>query len=180
MLMNQKGQEYSVFKLLISAIVAVIILSLLLAVLGVLEIPGSGSDPAKAAEDVLNDADSKTYLQIVSPEIEFSKENSISSRALADKLSFDKEQICLSVLDGLDSKGFTVNASKSLISYSGDSKTRVKLAGICGPKETFISDGLVEDAPILEEKGFSFSSECGDVCIDGQKCCVLALIKSNG
>jgi len=173
---NQKGQEFSVFKLLISAIVAIAILAILLSIIGNPFDPRD--NPADIAENLLKDANDKDYQEVVSKEIVFEKDHTISSRSLGDELNLERQQVCLNILDDLESKGFAVNAEKSLISYSRDTGSRVKIVGLCGPKDSFVSDNLAGDSPKLSDGGFNFSSECGSVCPDGQKCCVLALVKS--
>ncbi len=173
-MMNQKGQEFSVFKLLISAIVAIVILTLLLQILNVINI-GVTTEPDKAAEDLLKSMDASPYHEKVSDRIDFKKEHSISAAALADKVGLGNNQICLGVEDGLD--GFD-NSTETLITYSRDSSVRVNLAGICGPKEGF-DGGLIESSTSrLSGAGFSFS-QCGGVCDEDQRCCVLVVVRSN-
>ncbi len=175
--MNQKGQEFSVFKLLISAIVAIAILGILITLLNPDWFNPKG-EPSKIAENVLRNADKTVYQEFVSDEVVFGEDHTISSRTLGEELDLERQQVCLTLLEDLESKGFAINGEKSLISYSRDTSSRVKIVGLCGPKDSFVSDNLAGDSPKLTDGGFDFSSECGSVCPDGQKCCVLALIKS--
>ncbi|MBU2099867.1 hypothetical protein KKB11_01395 [Candidatus Micrarchaeota archaeon] len=175
--MNQKGQEFSVFKLLISAIVAIVILTLLLQILNVIDI-GVTTEPDKAAEDLLKSIDASSYQEKVSTQFDFKSEHSISAAALANKSGLDQDQICLGVEQGLI--GFEEESSATLISYSGDSSVRVKLAGICGAQNQFDTEDLIETTTSkLKEKGIDFGSlDCA--CPQGsQKCCVIVLIKSD-
>jgi hypothetical protein len=174
--MNQKGQEFSVFKLLISAIVAIVILTLLLQILNVIDI-GVTTEPDKAAEDLLKAIDASSYQEKVSAQFDFKSEHSISAAALADKTGLDQEQICLGVEDEM--LGFE-ESSATLITYTGDSSVRVKLAGICGAQNKFDTEDLIETtAPKISSKGIDFGSlDCA--CSEGsQKCCVMILIKSD-
>jgi len=177
-MLNQRGQEFSVFKLLISAIVAIVILTLLLQVLGIINFDPN-TNPASAAENLLKDMDNSVYQEKVSDRINFEKEHSIGSAALASEIGLSQNQICLAVEEGLSD--FDVNPSLSLITYSGDSTIRVKLAGICGPFNDFSNADLIgTSTSVLSSKGFDFdSSGCSSVCIEDQRCCILFLYRSD-
>jgi len=174
--LNQKGQEFSVFKLLISAIIAIVVLTLLLQILNIIDF-NPNTDPSKAAENLLNDMDSSTYTEKVSKKLDFKKENSISAAALANNVGLDNEQICLGLASDLESTGdFVLNQTHSLITYNGDSSVRVKLAGICAPESQLDETFIEENTAVLRNTGFSVS-DCSFPA--GLKACVLVLIRSN-
>ncbi len=172
--LNQKGQEFSVFKLLISAIVAIVILTLLLQILNIIDF-NPNTDPSKAAENLLNDIDKSTYTEKVSKKLDFKKENSISAAALANKIGLDNEQICLGLADSLSSE-FTVNSAQSLITYTGDSTVRVKLAGICAPQSQLDDAFITDNTAVLKNTNFSTSS-CNFP--SGLKACLMVLMRSD-
>ncbi len=172
-MLNQRGQEFSVFKLLISAIVAIVILTLLLNVLGIINF-NPNTDPAKAAENLLGDMDNSIYQEKISTRVDFSKESSINTASLEEKIGLSREQICLSVSEDLP-PGFTATGGK-IISYAGSSSVRVKLVGICANKEDFSDQSYLDYAPLLASKTYADTS-CAFP--DGQKACLLVLIKSD-
>jgi hypothetical protein len=174
-MLNQKGQEFSVFKLLISAIVAIVILTLLLQILGIIDF-NPNTDPANAAENLLKDIDSQVYTEKVSKKLDFKKENSISSLALADSVGLSSEQICLLLDSDLTSLGFSDNGGTSLITYSGSSTVRVKLAGICSRSGNDIDSAIQNSTAIINSKSPDVTSCNFDPDL---KACVLLLFRSD-
>ncbi len=134
-------------------------------------------DPYENSENLLKAMDATPYKEKVSSRFYFAKEDTINSAALADEILLEKNQVCLSIEEDLT--GFEVQEN-SLISYSRDSDARVQLAGICGPKDEFVSENLIENyAPVISSRGFDFfSSGCASTCLDSQRCCVLFLFDS--
>ncbi len=171
-MLNEKGQEFSVFKLLISAIVAIVILTLLLQILNIIDF-NPNTDPANAAENLLKAADSSQYNPKVSDRLDFTNENTINTAALAENTGLSRDQICLAVDEELT--GFD-NSNANSISYTGSSNVRVKIVGICASKEDFDeSDFIGNYVPQLENK--TFNDDCQ--FSSGLKACLLVVIRSN-
>ena len=82
-MLNQKGQAFSVFKLLIAAVVAVVILTLLLSIIGQINIFGQG-EPQEEAEKLVNNLATSRGVVDISGQVVFSSGKSISNRAIAD------------------------------------------------------------------------------------------------
>jgi len=176
-MLNERGQEFSVFKLLISAIVAIVILTLLLNILGIINF-NPNTDPSKSAGNLLTSMDSSQYQEKVSARIDFTSENSINAKSLAKEVGLDEDQICLGVEDALADAQFSSNGK--LISYTGSGSVRVKLAGICAEGTDFQDEtAFFEDyAPTLSEKFPGNFSDCTITEASG-KACYMLLIKSN-
>ena len=175
-MLNQRGQEFSVFKLLISAIVAIVVLTLLLNILGIVDF-NPNTDPANAAENLLTSMDSSVYQEKVTARLDFTSENSINTAALAEATGLDREQICLLVEDDLSE--FSSGTTANLINYTGSGTVRVKLAGICADQTDFADADFFDSyAPKLATKTFEdIPSTCNFAT--GQKACLLVLIKSD-
>jgi len=179
-MLNQRGQEFSVFKLLISAIVAIVVLTLLLNILGIVNF-NPNTDPSKSAVNLLTSMDSSQYQEKVSARIDFTKENSINAKSLAKEMGLDEEQICLAVQTDLESDGFSSNGK--LIRYTGSNSVRVKLAGICAEGTDFAdaegTGGFFDSyAPTIFVNSAVIPSECSIKTASG-KACFMVLIKSN-
>jgi len=134
------------------------------------------SAPDEVAEHLLKTNNSSASLEKFSDRVMFRKEHTISSAYLAKEVGLEKNQVCLSIEEGLT--GFEVE-NNSLITFSKDSEARVAFAGICAQKEIFVSKDLIgTGTEILSSRGFDFvDSGCASVCPDNQKCCVLFLYK---
>lgn len=177
MVLNERGQEFSVFKLLISAIVAIVVLTLLLNILGIIDF-NPNTDPAEAAKNLLTSMDSSVYQEKVSDRLDFSSENSINNAALAEATGISSDQICL--LRDSDLPGdFTATGKR--ISKTGANSVRVKLAGICARYENFQDSSYEDYAPELEKTTFegNLNTLCFEGLSEGEKACLLVLIKSN-
>jgi len=132
-------------------------------------------DLSDKPENLLRVMNEDIYHEKVSFRIDFSKDDSINKEVLASSTELKENQICLSLSDELKEKGFELK-DNSLITYSGESSVRTKLAGLCAEKETFVDGSFVDYAPILEEYNYAFDNSC---CVDEQKCCVLFLFESD-
>ena len=175
-MLNERGQEFSVFKLLISAIVAIVILTLLLNILGIID-PNINTDPAEAAKNLLTSMDSSIFNQKISDSLDFSREHSINNAALAESVGLNSEQICLLASDNLPAD---FEGTGSRISRTGSSPQRVKLAGICAYSEYFSNGNYTDYAPELEDITYRDETigDCFQELSDGEKACLIVLIRS--
>ncbi len=178
-MLNQKGQEFSVFKLLISAIVAIVVLTLLLNILGIVDF-NPNTDPAEAAKNLLTSVDNSNFQEKISDRIDFTSENSINSKALSDATGLSENQICLLVSEELTDRGFTSNGK--LITYANNSSIRVKLAGICAEASDFReNDFLSSYTKTMAEEVPADLGDCSFVSESDStgRACLMVLIRSN-
>ena len=140
MLLNNKGQAFSTFKLLIAAIVAVAILTILFQVLGLIKPPGV-DDPIKASVDVLSAAYTSPASLKTSDGVNLSKEKSpIRARSIVlatESLGLPEDRLCFG------SKGFsnieTLTVEKTKINYTGSTR-KVKFSAICDTANSLEND----------------------------------------
>lgn len=174
-MLDSKGQEFSVFKLLISAVIAIVILTILLQIIGAIR-PISVGDPQKAAETLIKQIDAANYTEIISDNVTFSTGKSLTAAGIADVSGgLTAKQICLDA--GIfSSRNNGVGWEKStdkLIYYEGSAEQRARLVGVCIPKGF---DGeIVQVAPTLAADNVWSSPECIS-CAESEKCCYIALI----
>jgi len=188
MQLNQKGQAFSVFKLLIAAIVAVVILGILLNILNIIPGLGQNNPNAEAATLIKNISNNTTNVQ-TSRDVQFnSQNNNLNARAIAQAADFvvQTDQICIFsgqfYTDDEESKIFTETGGTS-ITYTGTaSSVNAAIKGMCDRGsfytdvefDTFITD------PDMEAYGpeGEFSESCGCIAEDNPgKCCVLLLVR---
>ena len=179
--LNQKGQAFSVFKLLIAAIVAVVILGILLSILNI--IPGIGSNnPNKEAGDLLKNIAVNTSSVRVSQEVTFNADNdNINARAVAQAANFvvQTDQVCVFAGQFTDASvnPFTEDDTDTgrSITYTGTaSAVNAAIKGMCD-RGTFYEDAdfevFITDQEVVTEVQ---NGRCGCIGEPGQ-CCILLL-----
>ncbi len=156
-MLNNKGQAFSVFQLLIAAVVALAILGLLMSVMGMIDF-SSNTNPAEVAKNLLKDAQNNAYNPYTGEGV-FSNKDVISRAALATDLQTGSEKIFLYIV-GDELSGFD-NSSETMITYTGTEK-KVNLLAICGTDVDSLEevvDGILSQAgesnPGLDGDGFS-------------------------
>lgn len=185
--MNQNGQAYSTFKLLIAAIVAMAILAILIPI--IMQVMGlikaNPTDEAKSLMSSLIDAPGSMRI---TKEVSFGPGTDLSGSALAERVSVSKDQICMSTGDFETAKsgkpGFEClnceapEASQQRIVFNGTAERVVKIAIVCN-KWTGKTGGLAAD---LDDYGLDggdgapkITKSCGNICSEGGKCCALVL-----
>jgi hypothetical protein len=133
---GERGQAFSVFWLLVAAIIAIAILVLLLGVFNVIPIFGPGADPINTAAQKITDLRyQKGTLKVTTEEVTFQPNYVMTSAGVIStgKLEMDEKQICLSIGDfGLvEDSGFSTDPSHIKIDYKGTAPVKAKLAIIC-------------------------------------------------
>ncbi|MBU1120385.1 hypothetical protein KJ660_00745, partial [Candidatus Micrarchaeota archaeon] len=93
--MNSKGQEFSVFKLLISAIIAVVILAILLSVIGPLDF--FVTPPQSGANDLIKQITKTPNHEDKSGDVTFKTNESFNSKSTANASggAVSEEQVCV-------------------------------------------------------------------------------------
>ena len=147
---GQKGQAFSTFQLLISAVVALAILGLLLTILG--QIPFlSTQEPSNEAENLIKSQVGRPGEVLTSVKVTFTKGDSLNAKAIAEASgSLPWTQICLSKGEHRDTEGFELtdnSSSNRILRYTGSQLT-VKLSVICDAgdqlEEDLADNGLAE------------------------------------
>jgi len=134
--MNSRGQAFSVFKLLIAAVVAGAILLILLQTLDVLPDIGSQNPNESAANAVKSQINSPSLPQFVD-NVTFEKDDSLNARAIAaDSRSLDASQICVIISPnvpnfGAFSTGGGTGGATKIIQYNGTFPQEVRLMIMC-------------------------------------------------
>jgi len=173
-LLDNRGQAYSTFKLLIAAIVALAILMILTPIIGsVLQI--FQDDPAAKTIELLNDLYNRPgAIKTTARDVTFSPGTPLSAVSLAQSIPLSKEQICLSTGDFEDSDtGFSldeVGGEHHRIIWNGTANRNVKIAVMCHINLDSLEQEL--DNTLFED----FSPDCG-ICEGEGRCCIVALTK---
>ncbi len=191
-MMNSKGQAYSTFKLLIAAIVAMAILTILFSIIGV--IPSLGqTDPTDAITTSLKDASAgKLSSEVVSNPVQFARGTNINSRAVVSggKVALTQEQVCLLLGDFSDGDcdegkpNWEYTSLGQSITYDGGDK-QAKIAVLCdkgieGVKSAISLGGRIYDA-LGEDDYEDHIDDCcpidEGICEgDSETCCVVVLL----
>jgi hypothetical protein len=175
--MNQRGQASSVFNLLIAAIVAISILGVLL---GIIKIPGFDKKPDKEAQSVLKQAISTRYTSQISADVQWPKNTAITALSLSEAAGeIDDTHICVTAGDFISDTANWVSDGKS-VEYKGPQAVKSKIAAYCG---TCANGG----SPILKvEAGTKLNTtlsidNCTDVPAfttgDDSTCCIVGIVK---
>ncbi|MCX8190446.1 MAG: hypothetical protein N3F05_04445 [Candidatus Diapherotrites archaeon] len=195
MRMNSKGQAFSTFQLLISAIIALAILVILLSVLGIIpNLFNISQNPVDAMVDKIKDARNKPAVPVQGGKVNFTKDNrtvTTESIASVSGVGLEKEQICLSPgqfmgqaeiiskgQDGSKEKQWTVVEDGSRITYNKDN-VQTTFTVICHSSATRLKTYIEEDLPEIKVEWMdSGSFKCK--CLDNeqfkeQPCCLIVL-----
>ncbi len=177
--MDQKGQTFDVFKLLISAVIAIAILVILMNILG--GIPGIGSDnPEKLAEDTvrgkLNSIGSPGFVN----KVVFKKDDTISARSIALKSeALSEGQVCVLVGSKTpNNKSFEETAPGKIITYAGEGQQQTRLMVLCD-RESDIEDTL-RNYKFTDKFGIS-PNRCNPApsTSGSQKFCLVAIVSES-
>ena len=131
-----RGQAFEVFRLLIAAVIAGAVLMVLLNILNIIKPPST--DPADAIKNMI-----QKYIEIGgggAQEVEFSPNTTIDVGAIAVKLGYSADDVCVdsdevaNILGGhaVTSTDFKLDKTKKTITYTGRSRKKAKVAVYCG------------------------------------------------
>lgn len=175
--MNKKGQASSVFNLLIAAVVAVAILTILMYIMNLIPKPFSQS-PTERAVEVVKSNTTLLGTRTITSEVTWQNKGELSARAIADGTgSLAEDQVC--VLPGQfesDSSGsFKIISEGSKIQYAFEGSMNTKLFVLC--------DYVNKMSETMGEYGVDWAGQV-DSCpcmgtYDGEatKCCIVAIVR---
>ena len=171
-LMNQKGQEFSAFKLLISAIVAVAILAILIPlIIG----PGLPQDPNVKVKQLIGQAVSNPSAVQIDNDVTFITDSSISAASIMSDSGYSANQVCMGITK-FENQDFRLIGGESTesgyyrIMYDGSSDKKVKVIVICDTD----SEALVNDIVDYGHDDKINTSDC-DICEGQGSCCAVIL-----
>ena len=174
---NQKGQSYSTFKLLISAIVAVAILAVLMQILGMVDI--FQQDPNALTKQELTGALTNLGAPQIVKEAIFSNGTVLSAQAISDNSGIEPTQLCMGI-SAVEDSGFELlgegGESGVKIQYGRATDKKLKIIVICNYYDWLVgSDG---DLETYEYTDLIDISDCEDTCPEDGKCCAVMLTQS--
>ncbi len=174
--MNNKGQAYSTFQLLIAAVIAmailVILIPIIMQVMGIIT-----SDPTDEAKRMLSNAvDNPSALQYT-PEVAFQPGDVLSAQAITERTGIAKDQVCMGASDfgdESDEADFEVlkDEASHRILYHGSGTKTVKIAIVCNVS---LNPDLKDDIRAYGLEADIALSDCPDTCDDGGTCCAVIL-----
>lgn len=182
--LGQKGQAFSVFKLLIAAIVAVFILTFLLQILSGITPPAAG-EPNEEAASKIKTLVSKLGIAETTKVVNFEPNTRLSARTIAEKTdTLGNEEVC--VITGESDSGsnspFTVTGGSSgsnnggSVFYEGNSKVTRKLYIICDYADD-IQTSIGEYPTDAVQSAFTNSGDCE---LSGQnRICIVAIVPAS-
>ena len=179
--MNQSGQAYSSFRLLIAAIVAVAILGILVTII----MSAMGfitANPLSETKSLLSELVGSPGALKHTPEVVFKPDDVLAASALAERLPIGKDQICMSTgqfeeddLGGFKCLGCDGDDQHRII-YHGNSNRAAKIAVVCNVNLDELKSDI--DAYSLDfSEGNDIERAC-DICEGKGKCCAVVLKRS--
>jgi len=191
--LNQKGQAFDTFKLLIAAIIAIAILGILLSILNIVQFPWQ-SDPTKETINSISTALSSYATAQTTTKVVFnSSKDTLTNAAIArgGSLSIGEDQICLV-------KGYYGDSDSVFRYVSGNEGKAIELSNKGSSREVRISvlcdsgrDNIESDLQLIPsvqtdaEKGDGLGV-CDNVptCQSGtgstEPCCIVVLRSGGG
>ena len=172
--LNQRGQSFDVFKLLISAIVAGAILVILFSIIG--GIPGIGQDAeTKAIQQLKNAFNSPSKLLSV-PKVTFNQDDGLNPKSIANKVQlFGRDQLCVSPGDFTERENLFKVDDLGNLTYIGGANRTTNLSIIC-------DDGLslASDLEALDSEDWldACTSDWRDTCEDTTETCCIVAVKA--
>jgi len=170
MKLNEKGQEFSVFKLVIAAIVAVAILGVLLSIMGGLVLPGSepGPEITRVVKSLMNAPGQPGKTNPVT----FKQDTAITSAAVAEGTgALGSNQVCFSTGDFEEEKSFEVLGEGRILKYNKPADFIARAQVICSTGTEL--QGWVDDLGYTEWET-EFCSDCMELT---DTCCIVAAVR---
>ncbi len=173
-----KAQGFDVFKLLISAVVAVVLLTILLNILQNVNID-SGQSPIKKSKDLTKDALSSLNTAQFYSGVKFKKGTVLTSYGIAaasDELTAD--DVCLVLDSRLPESIWEVEDNKK-IAYKGSSPISAKITVLCGYSDT-VNDLGIQD--FFEQSTIGYQVDDFGGCTvpdDSSKYCIVAIKRAD-
>jgi len=166
-MMNQEGQAFDVFKLLIAAVIAIAILSLLMPIIGTI-MGIFKNDPTEKAKAMLTDLYNKRSTPKETVEVTFDTSTPvISKEAVTVNTSLSPDQVCFSLGDYASASG-EWEASTTKLRHVGPTGRNVRLGIEC----SLGIDALEADID-ADFDGATLESDCA--CTNEDPCCAIVL-----
>ena len=166
-MMNQEGQAFDVFKLLIAAVIAIAILSLLMPIIGTI-MGIFKNDPTEKAKAMLTDLYNKRSTPKETVEVTFDTSTPvISKEAVTVNTSLSPDQVCFSLGDYASASG-EWDASATKLRHVGPTGRNVRLGIEC----SLGIDALEADID-ADFDGATLESDCA--CTNEDPCCAIVL-----
>ncbi len=182
-MLNEKGQAYSTFKLLIAAIVAMAILAILIPI--IMQVMGLiKADPLEETKSMMSSKIAQPGALEHTKEVVFTPNYVLTASALSDRLPISKDQICMSTGEFTEDDGFEcLNCDEDeqhRIRYNGSTEKTAQIAIVCNvDKDELLNDIDVYEDDLLEGDGDPDIEEaCDAICSESAKCCALVLTRS--
>jgi hypothetical protein len=180
--LDQRGQAYSTFKLLIAAIVAMAMLAILIPI--IMQAMGwLTNSPLNETKSLISDLVGSPGALKHTPEVVFKPEDVLASSALVERLSISKDQICMSTgqfeedaENGFECIGCEDASDNQRLIYHGKSNRAAKIAIVCNVNVDEL-DSDIEAYGLDYSEGTSITDAC-EVCEDKGKCCAIVLKRS--
>jgi hypothetical protein len=162
--MDNRGQHFDTFKLLIAAIVAVAILGILLAIIGPIGPPNQ--DPTSSAVSLISSIQNNPGQMQPSGAVTFEPSTNLNSVSLEARTSMSRNQFCLSLGPFENDSQFELRSSPHHeIIWKGAVSKTVKMAAYCDLSGTAVQEYISERLNSEID-----CSNCGE-----QKCCAVVL-----
>ncbi len=134
--MDDRGQAFSTFQLLIAAIVAIVILVILLGVLRIIPIITGPGDPTAAASDKIKEAVASLSTHVMTESaVTFDPGTVVTNKAIANKaqVGLEPDQICLSLGDFTDDDSWEAGSEGQSVTYKKSNRIskNVRLSVLC-------------------------------------------------
>ena len=166
--LNDKAQEFDVFKLVIAAIVAVAILAVLMGILSQLNI--FGSDVEQTTKQTLQKALSAHAFGATSSKITFKPENKISNTYISGQSNGALSKDMISFNTGQMDNKFV--ATETMLSVKGGSPVEARIWIYCNNKGEQFDTELNEEWKTKDTDPDLESTNC---TTDDELCCIIAI-----
>ncbi|MDO8537669.1 MAG: hypothetical protein Q7S21_02185 [archaeon] len=169
---GQKGQEFSVFKLLISAIIALAILAVLMPIIGSIFL-GFGTNPNDEAVTQIKNLYNKPSQHVLTKAVTFTQASGgLNAKSIATGTQLlSQSQLWLGTGDFGEGE-FALSASGGIINYTGSGSKSVKLSIMCDAGKDIDTDltenGLADIKPTSDPPTACDSTS-------NETCCIILL-----
>ncbi len=181
--MNQRGQGFDVFKLLIAAVVAGAILVILMQTLQIIR-PLNTQDPNEVAATSVKSAINNIGIPDYVENVTFKKGSALRAATIAEKSkAVSSNQVCVKKSGSTPNESsFLDNDGVAVIEYVGSTDQQVRLVVICDRAGSFTGGTgytqVLEDYTTLTgSDGLGVTSEgCFDAVPDSSRACLIAIV----
>ena len=175
--MDSKGQAFSVFKLLIAAVVAGAILVILFQVLAIIPDPGGQAPNEVAASNVKSQQNKAADLKIVR-DVTFKPGDVLNHKTISsDSDGLSSSQVCVLLSDNAPNyDAFEADGAGKVITYNGSYSQKVRLLIVCDRYDDLTNETLstysTDDKYGVDESG----GDCEAPSNDSSNYCIVAVI----